>query len=500
MIVKNKKMTWVRESGFIFAMLGSAIGFANILAFSAQCYKNGGGAFLIPFLVAVMVIGIPMLFLEGAVGKKYGLPLVSAYAHVAPRNWKIFGWISALSCLTIGSFYSVLTSWSVAYAFFAALGNIPDDSAIFFQQEFLRDSGSLVTFNGISWTIFSATVVVMIFTWIVNSKNIGSGVEKVCSFFLPLLFTLVTVFTIIVAFLPGAWTGFYHYLNPDFSKLWDFRLWRDVFGHVFFSFSLGIGIVVGYSRHTKKNTNMRRAMIWVALGDVVISIIAGFAIFGCVGYMSQKTGIAFHEIVKSDSTFEMGFIIFPQILHNFAAWLRPLVGSLFFFSVFIAGITGVFSIVESVAGNIEVEFNLSRPQATAVAMAAMFFLSIFFCMGNGARLLGALTPMVMGYTFLLGGIAQVIAFMFLDKTLAKDPVFLNRRHKTGLLYYLAKYFGLLFLFISLLGALYEEYHEPLGSAHLVRWGWFLLTLGVAVLFSRMGGSTVIKQSKERIIN
>lgn len=477
----NKKMTWVKESGFIFAMLGSAVGFANILAFSAQCYRNGGGAFLIPFFVAVAVIGVPMLYLEGAIGKKYGLPLTSAYGHVLSKRWKVFGWISVLSCLTIGSFYSVLTSWSVAYTYFAATNAIPEESAHFFQQEFLRDSGSLTSFNGMSISILLATIVVAIFTWIVNSKNIGAGVEKVCAFFLPLLFILVTMFTVMVAFLPGAFDGFYYYLEPDFSKIMNFRLWRDVFGHVFFSFSLGIGIVVGYSRHTKQETNMKRAMIWVAVGDVAISMIAGFAIFGCVGYMSQKTGIPFHEIVKSDSTFEMGFIVFPQILHNFATWLRPLIGSVFFFCVFIAGITGVFSIVESVAGNIEVEFNLKRIQAVTVTVIVMFLLSIFFCMGNGTHILGALTPMVMGYTFLIGGITQIIAFMYLNKSLAHDPVFLNRQQKTSAVYFIAKYFGFAFLIISLVGALFEEADDTFGAAHAVRWGWFFITLVVAIL-------------------
>jgi neurotransmitter:Na+ symporter, NSS family len=480
MDVKNNKMTWVKESGFIFAMLGSAVGFANILAFSAQCYRNGGGAFLIPFFAAVFMIGIPMLFLEGAIGKKYGLPIASAYGRILPKKWKIFGWIAVLSCLTIGSFYSVLTSWSVAYTYFAATDSIPSDSAHFFQKVFLRDSGSIDTFNGISWTILISTVVVSIFTWIVNSKNIGSGVEKVCSFFLPLLFIIVTLFSIIVAFLPGAWDGFYYYLNPDFSKIMSFQLWRDVFGHVFFSFSLGIGIVVGYSRHTKQETNMKRAMIFVALGDVLISIIAGFAIFGCVGYMSQKTGTPFHEIVKSDSTFEMGFIIFPQILDNFADGIRPLVGAIFFFCVFIAGITGVFSIVESVAGNIEIEFSLPRQKAVTLSVIIMFCLSIFFCMGNGTHILGALTPMVMGYTFLLGGIGQIIAFMFLDKSLAHDAVFLNRHNKTTTMFFIAKYFGLAFLTVSFIGALHEESLGPIGMSHAVRWGWFFLVLLVAI--------------------
>lgn len=484
MEAKSSKMTFIKESGFIFAMLGSAVGFANILAFSAQCYRNGGGAFLVPFFAAVFMIGIPMLYLEGAIGKKYGLPLVSAYGHKLPKQWKFFGWLAVLSCLTIGSFYSVLTSWSVAYTYLAATDNIPYESTQFFQKIFLRDSGGLNHFNGISWMILSATLIVCIFTWIVNSKNIGAGVEKVCSFFLPLLFILTTLFAIIVAFLPGAFDGFYHYLKPDFSKILSFQLWRDVFGHVFFSFSLGIGIVVGYSRHTKQETNMKRAMVFVALGDVAISMIAGFAIFGCVGYMSHKTGVPFHEIVKSDSTFEMGFIIFPQILNNFAPWIRPIVGATFFFCVFIAGITGVFSIVESVAGNVEVEFGLARIKAVTISVIIMFLLSTFFCMGNGTYLLGALTPMVMGNIFLLGGISQIIAFMYLEKSLAQDQVFLNKQGRTSSMFYIAKYFGLAFLLISLVGALHEESLAHFNLAHAVRWGWFLMVTVISLVLAQ----------------
>jgi NSS family neurotransmitter:Na+ symporter len=468
-------MTWVRESGFIFAMIGSAVGFANILVFSAQCYKNGGGAFLIPFMAAILIIGLPMLYLEGIIGKLYGLPITSAYGLVN-KEWKIFGWISALSCLTIGAFYSVLTSWSVSYTYFAATNQIPNDSAHFFQKEFLRDSGSLLSFNGVSWGVLISTILVLFISWLVTVKNIGEGVEKICSIFLPMLFGLIVTFTIIVAFLPGAMIGFERYLAPDFSKLKDFRLWRDVFGHVFFSFSLGIGIVVGYSRHTKKDTNIKRAMAMVALGDVAISVISGFAIFGCVGYMSHKTGISFQEIVKSDSTFEMGFIIFPQILKTFSIYLQPIIGSIFFFCVFIAGITGVFSIIESVAGNIEVEFDLNRKQAVSISVFLILILSIFFCMGNGTHILGAMSPMVLGYSFLIGGIAQIVAFVYLEKNVSQDPIFLSCSNKPKISYLCIKYFGLAFLIISLLGAISEELKETFGPVHVVRWGWFLLVL------------------------
>jgi len=485
-------MTFAKESGFIFAMIGSAVGFANILAFSAQCYKNGGGAFLIPFLAAVLIIGLPMLFLEGIVGKRYGLPITSAYSQaMSNKFFKTFGWIAALSCLTIGSFYVVLTGWSVAYTYFSFANLIPVDTANFFQNEFLRDSGALNVVQGISLPIFFSTLLVFAIAWYVMSKNIAEGVEKSCSIFLPLLFILILAFSVAVIFLPGSSIGFYHYLNPDFSKLKNFQLWRDVFAHVFFSFSLGIGIVVGYSRHTKKQTNIKRAMIFVMLGDVIISVISGFAIFGCVGFMSQKTGVPFAEIVKSDSTFEMGFIIFPQILHIFPQAIARFVGASFFFCVFIAGITGVFSIIESVAGNIEVELGVSRKRAINYCLMLMVPMSLIFCLGNGVHIIGALAPMVMGNTFLIGGLAQVFVFLYKDKNIINDPIWLNRHQKKGLLFVCAKYVSFAFVAVSFIGALFEEFQEQWGLAHGVRWGWFALVL----IFSLVAAARLGSKSK-----
>lgn len=479
---KQEKMTFKKESGFIFALVGSAIGFANILSFSAQCYKNGGGAFLIPFIIAIVIIGLPMLHLEGLIGQKYALPIVSAYGRVLPQRYKAFGWFAALTCLTIGAFYTVLTSWSALYAFFSATNKIPKDTVNFFTREFLRDSQSLAITNGISLPIFGTTLALALLTWYIMTRDISQGVEKVCRFFMPLLFVLFAIFAVIVIFLPGAGIGFYHYLHPDWSKLLDFRLWRDVFGHVFFSFSLGIGIIVAYSRHTKKETNIRRAMIYVALGDIIFSAVAGFAIFGCVGFMSHQTGTPFHEIVTSDSTFQMGFIIFPQIIQLFSSWLQPIVGLIFFFCVFIAGITGVFSIVESVAGNIEVEFATSRKASMSITIIIMLAMSSFFCMGNGVHILAALQPMVLGNAFLIGGIAQIYTFMIVEKNIQHDALWYQSNNKPRLSYYCVKYIGFAFLALNLIGSLYEEAAgEPWSMAHTVRWVWFAMVVIAAVI-------------------
>jgi NSS family neurotransmitter:Na+ symporter len=136
--MSKQQDSWKRESGYIWALLGSAVGFANVLAFSAQCYKNGGGAFLIPFLIAMLILGLPMLFLEGIIGKTYHLPLVSAYGKSFGSVGKFFGWLSIIACLTIGSFYTVLTAYCVVYGYYTATASIPWESANFFKVHFLQ--------------------------------------------------------------------------------------------------------------------------------------------------------------------------------------------------------------------------------------------------------------------------------------------------------------------------------------------------------------------------
>ena len=482
------KSQWKRESGYIWAMLGSAVGFANILSFSAQCYRNGGGAFLIPYIVAMLTMGVPLLFLEGLVGKKLGLPIVSAFGKVMGATGKTFGWLSVIAVMTIGAFYTVLTGYSVAYTYFAAAGEIPFETAHFFKNTFLQDSGSLSQFGGISVSVLIATLAVIAFSWWVMVKKVQSGIEKICAVFLPLLGVIVIFFAVSIAFFPGASQGFYYYLKPDFSKLGEFSLWRDVFGQLFFSLSLGLGIVTGYSRHTGETTSIRRAMLFVAAGDFAISFIAGFAVFGCVGYLSYTTGVSFNEIVKSDSAFEMGFVVFPSILHSFGETTSRIIGPLFFFCLFIAGVTGVFSIVESAVGNVEVEFKKTRKAAVAIVMSIMTVTMLVFCMGNGSHILGALQPMVIGYNMLIGGIAEIIVFMYFAKWILSDPIWFNKNKRT-FAYYSLKYIVVVILGAILIAAVLEEMNGAFGLAESVRWGWFGGALALSICLAQKKNKT-----------
>ncbi len=473
--MSGKQETWSKEAGYVWSMIGSAVGFANVLSFSALCYKNGGGAFLLPYIVAHLVVGLPLLFLEGIVGQQTKLPIVTAMGRAAGSLGKVVGWLAVFTCATIAGFYLVLTGFSVAYTYFTATGSVGVDTAQFFKHTFLHDSGSLGQWGGLAFGVLLSTFLVAGFAWAVLARNIRSGVERLCTVFLPMLAVFVVLFSVATLFLPGSAEGIRNYLVPDFSRLKEWALWRDVFGQVFFSLSLGLGIVTGYARHNPKSFSIPRAMVKVALGDFLISFIAGFAIFGCMGFMSGRSGVAFSSLVSSDSAFEIGFVIFPMILSQFGETASRIIGPLFFFCVFIAGVTGVFSIVESVAGNIEVEFGKSRKQAVGIAMTAIFCLCIPFCMGNGQHLLGALAPMVMGNALLIGGIFEIVIFLLLSEQIREDSIWFSKGKRT-LFFYSLKFVVLPMLTLSLIGALYQEMRTNFGGPELVRWSWLLIVL------------------------
>jgi len=465
--------TWKSQAGFVWSLIGSAVGFANILSFSAKVYKNGGGAYLIPYCLALFTVGIPFLILEGKIGHRWKSPLVASYGYVWGRFGKALGWLSVLACLTIGAFYIVLTGYSVAYTYFAAADQIPSDTQTFFVKEFLHLTEQVAERGPFSFPIFFATAAVGFLSWIVLRKQVRDGIEKICSLFMPILAVLMLLFAIAASFLPGGIQGWGYYLTPNFDKLLDFGLWRDVFGQLFFSLSLGLGIIVGYSRHTGQTAHIGRAMLYVALGDFTVSFIAGAALFGCLAHISFIQGIPFDQILVSDSTFEIGFILFPKILKLFSPFWAQGLGTLFFFCVFIAGITGVFSIVESIAGNVEVEFRMSRQKAVAISLSLLLAMSTVFCMGNGSHLIDALAPMVLGTNMLIGGLGLLYAFAFKKDFLDLEPSFSTWCLQTA---------APIILGTILAGNLWQEAIR-LDLPAAIRWGWLLSAIGCAAFLT-----------------
>lgn len=462
---------WQSSAGYIWSLIGSAVGFANILSFSAHAYKNGGGAFLLPYIMALCLLGIPLLMLEGVIGKRLKAPLVTSYGLSSTPHMRFFGWLAIIACFTIGAFYIVLTGYSVAYVYFFAANAIPPDTAAFFKHHFLQLTPALTSIGSLSLPVFFATAVVLALTWWVMSKEVSHGVERICSFFMPLLAIMVLLFALFVSFLPGGSYGWVYFLQPDFSRLADLNLWSEVFGQLLFSLSLGLGIVVGYSRHAKEDFNIAKAMRYVAIGDFSVSFLAGAAIFGCISHISYTQGVAFEQLMTGNSTFEIGFILFPKILQQFSPFIVPFLGSLFFFCIFIAGITGVFSIVESIAGNVEVEFNLSRQTAVTSTMALLLPSSLLFCFGNGNHLIDALEPLVVGSAMLISTLAMCIVFLYREKTTRDHPIWQESLYNK-IAYHSLRSFIPPLLIVILFGTTALEWNS-FDSATMVRSIWLL---------------------------
>lgn len=480
--------TWKSQAGFIWSLIGSAVGFANILSFSAQVYKNGGGAFLIPYCMAMFILGVPLLILEGIIGYRMKSPLVTAYGTVLGKPGKTLGWLAVLACLSIGGFYIVLTGYSVAYTYFSAVNAIGEDSKAFFVDSFLKTTSSIKDFGEISIPIFISTLAVAVVTWFVLARNVRDGIERICSIFMPLLVVIMTIFAIVVAFLPGGTDGWWYYLKPDFAKLVDANLWRDIFGQLFFSLSLGLGIVVGYSRHTGQSINIPKAMICVAFGDFIVSFISGAAIFGCLAHISFMHQIPFESILTTDSTFEIGFVVFPQIFKLFGPVLGQVIGVIFFFCIFIAGITGVFSIVESIAGNVEVEFQTSRKSAVSATIIAMTLIAIMFCMGNASHLIETLVPMIMGTNMLIGGLGLILVFQYVCPKIKNDPVWMKGK-QLNFYGFCLRIVAPIVLAVILIGNLTQEF-QSFNFGTGVRWSWFSLALFLAYVIPKIAASKI----------
>jgi NSS family neurotransmitter:Na+ symporter len=480
--MSSKHTTWQSNVGYIMAMVGSAVGFANILSFSARCYYNGGGAFLIPLAVAIVVLGLPMLILEGVIGQQLQLPLVSACGKVAGTVGKFLGWMTVLGVMAIGSYYCVINAWTIAYIFYACADKIPTDTATFFHQTFLHDSGSLTSPGTISIPILFFIILVSLFTWVVTVRSIKSGIEKFCSFFLPLLFILLIFFAIFVSFLPGAFDGFKYYLIPNFSQLLNPKIWLTAFGHVFFSFSVGLAIIVGYSRYTDKQVNIAHSMFWVAFADIMTSLIAGLVIFGGIGYMAHVKQIPFESVVTS-SLFGLGFVVFPQVFLLFPHVLKIIFGTLFFFSLFIAGITGMFSIVEAIAGNFEVEFSWSRQRAITTTSIILVCMALIYCAGNGAYIIDALDGMVSGFNVLFSGLAQIMVFMYYAPRVMEHSAWYQANGTRAFRYYMLRYIAPLLLCAVFVSSLQVEFASGLDAAKIIRWSWVLVASSIALILA-----------------
>jgi len=397
---------WKSRMGFILAALGSAVGLGNIWRFSYLCYKNGGGAFLIPYVIALFVVGIPLMILELGLGHKMRGSAPMSFAKV-DRHWEWCGWWAVTSAMYgIMLYYSAIIAWCLSYVFFSAKLSWGVDPNQFFFKEFLQLSAGPGEFGDIRTPIISSLLFVWGLCWVIVFFGVQKGVERANKIFMPLLFVLITILVFWSVSLKGAAAGISVYLKPDFSLLSKPQIWIDAFSQIFFTLSLAFGIMVTYASYLPRKVNIVKDACIITVGNCLFSFIAGFAVFGTLGYMSVTTGEPVSEVVKE--SIGLAFVAYPQAISLMPAFAAKVFGMLFFTSLVIAGLSSAVSLVEAFASAVIDKFHYSRKTVVSVVCVTGFLGSIIFTANSGLYWIDIIDHFITHYGLVVIGILECI--------------------------------------------------------------------------------------------
>jgi len=286
---------WPSRTAFIYAAIGSAVGLGNIWRFPFLAEKFGGGAFLIPFLIALFVAGIPLLILEFALGQKIQKGAVDSLAAIK-KKLSGLGWWALFTAFIVISYYVVIMAWSLIYLLVSFGTQWSENPETYFFSNVLQLSESVDSIGTIVPAIFIALLINWIFIYFIVRNGVKS-VSKVVMITVPLPIILLVVLLIRAFTLDGAMIGITAYLTPDFSALFDSEVWIAAISQVFFSLTIAFGVMIAYSSYNKKDSDISKNAFTVGIADTVIAIIAGFVVFGTLGFMAEQQGVAFDEVV-----------------------------------------------------------------------------------------------------------------------------------------------------------------------------------------------------------
>lgn len=348
---------WDSHRAFILASIGSAIGLGNLWRFPFVCYENGGGTFLIAYFIALFTAGIPILLLELGIGHKFRLAAPGAFKKVDKRfEW--VGWWAVLVSFVIVTYYAVVMAWSVMYGYFSLSDKWGSNPTSFFYNGFLGLTEGPFSLGKIQTTVLIGLVI----SWIMIVFSIWKGaktVGKVVYATVILPWILLLVFVIRGVTLPGAAIGLTYYLNPVFSKLLDPSVWTAAYGQVFYSVSLGLGILIAYSSFLPEKADITSSAIIIGISDALTAFVGGLAVFGTLGYYAEMQGVAVTEVLKGGPG--LAFCTYPAVISNMP--LSQLFGILFFVMLLTLAVDSAFSLVEAVASAVRDKFGVSHRTA-----------------------------------------------------------------------------------------------------------------------------------------
>ena len=276
---------------------------------------------------------------------------------------EFLGWLCVFICFVSITYYAAVVAWSGSYVVYSITEAWGEDSKTFFLSSFLGTVGS----DEFSWTPVAAVAIPLVLVWVcillIASFGISRGVEKANKIFLPLLVVLFLALVVRALFLPGALEGLSAFFTPNWSSLAQPKVWLAAFAQIFFSLSVGFGIMLTYASYLHKKSNVTGTALVAGFANSSFEILAGIGVFSALGFMAHSQGSAGSEL-KGLTGPILSFVTFPKFISMMPG--GPLFGVLFFSSLVLAGVTSLLSLLQVVSGAIQDKFALTPAKASLV--------------------------------------------------------------------------------------------------------------------------------------
>lgn len=477
--------SWGSRFGFIMATVGAAVGLGNLWRFPFTAYANGGGAFLLPYFVALLTAGVPLMIMEFGFGHKMRGANTLAFAKLG-RKWEWLGWWPVMIPLIVSTFYSVVIAWSINYLIYAFTGAWGNDPNAFFGGQFLAVSSGPFDFAGFRWPVVATVTIVWFFNYYITKKGISGGIEKACRFMTPTLAILMIIMTIRGLTLPGAAEGLNWFLKPDFTKIMNGKIWISAYAQVFFSTTLAVGVMTAYASYLPKKSDIVNNSFITVFANASFDFLAGLCVFSTLGYACYASGLPMDKVIKAGPG--IAFVAFPNAINLMPGGpvVRAIIGATFFLCLIVAGISSSISMVESFASAyLDKYVNTSRNKLVRNICLGGFAGSLLFATGAGVHILDIVDHFVGNYGIALIGLIEVIVLGYVYKVeKMKKEVNEYSDLKVGQWWvYLVKYVTPILLGYMTIDNIITELKAPYGGypyTALIVFGW-VIAIGIFVI-------------------
>ncbi|MBL8792963.1 MAG: sodium-dependent transporter [Planctomycetia bacterium] len=370
------KERWASRVGLVLAMAGNAVGLGNFLRFPAQAAKNGGGAFLIPYIVALLLLGLPLMWVEWTMGRYGG----QQGHHSGPgifqsmgrgRFWKYAGTLSLWSCLVIASYYLYIETWCLAYAGYSAMGGFLDKDlagvAHFFERLTGERSNQIVAVSPWGMGLFALCISLNVY---ILSRGLAKGIELVAKVGMPLLILFAAILAIRGLLIDPAtdpnakespFVGLNYVWEPKFDSLTNPSVWLAAAGQIFFTLSIGMGSIHCYASYLREKDDVTLTGATTAWTNEFCEVVLGGTILIpiAVAYLGMTE---VQQLTQGGSGFGLGFFVFPTLFNNWGAF-APVAGFLWFGLLFFAAITSSLAMAQPIMAFLQQEYGVSRERS-----------------------------------------------------------------------------------------------------------------------------------------